>query len=200
MRRPTKKPRVESRGQGSMPSPKRAVEGAIARSRDTLVRATRFEPAGRTIRNKNGPAVLAGPKFAMLRRSALAAGGAGRDHRCRRCLHCCALLPRAGTTLGARLGGALALAARVPYSTSKVRPHFVASSGATARRAWWRSSKGWSQNKRTARPSVAPFSFQTDHGGWLPFGHHPFQVSPAQYPRPVCSRNVMLGPGFQVSS
>jgi hypothetical protein len=30
--------------------------------------------------------------------------------------------------------------------------------------------------------------------------YHSFQVSPAQYPRPLCSRKVMLGPGFQVSS
>ena len=30
--------------------------------------------------------------------------------------------------------------------------------------------------------------------------YHSFQASPAQYPRPLCSRKVMLGPGFQVSS
>jgi hypothetical protein len=51
--------------------------------------------------------------------------------------------------------------------------------------------------KGTARPEVVPSLLAKRKRAAR---YHSFQVSSAQYPRPVCSRNVMLGPGFQVSS
>jgi hypothetical protein len=52
--------------------------------------------------------------------------------------------------------------------------------------------------ERRDQRSRRPLSFRMKQGAYL--AHHSFQVSPAQYPRPVCSRKVMLGPGFHVSS
>lgn len=150
--------------------------------------------------NKNGPAVLAGPKFAMLRRSALAAGGAGpiivagaafiaarcfarRDHS-------------RGTSRG-RPGPCRTSSLFHKQSSAPLRLHrqvrLLDEPGGDLRRG------GHKIRERRDRPLRRSRSRRTN-GDWLPFGHHSFQVSPAQYPRPVCSRNVMLGPGFQVSS
>ena len=182
-----------------MPLPKRAVEGAIARSRTRLFKLPDSNRLGEQS-NKNGPAVLAGPKFAMLRRSALAAGGAGRDHRCRRCLRCCTLLRAPGPLSGHVSGAPWPLPHEFPIpqqSSAPLRLHrqvrLLDEPGGDLRRG------GHKIRERRDRPLRRSRSRRTN-GGWLPFGHHSFQVSPAQYPRPVCSRNVMLGPGFQVSS
>jgi hypothetical protein len=66
----------------------------------------------------------------------------------------------------------------------------------------WSTKRGPQECSALAQeesPAGAGLSCPQSYG--LFFGdYHSFQVSPAQYPRPVCSRKVTLGPGFQVSS
>ena len=61
--------------------------------------------------------------------------------------------------------------------------------------AW---GEGWGRTVPHLMPSIREtlFIFRSRHLT----DYHSFQASPAQYPRPLCSRKVILGPGFQVSS